>query len=148
MKKLITTLSIATVSALILAGCANTPQTNTAELAAITLAATTGTELDLQARPQDTIYFVGAGQVLQTFSTGTNAVSISSIEAGLQSAGVTNIVVASAISEAITLGDSLIGQNTTNTSAQLIAFQQVSGAIATGIQNGVGAVGKSTLKRK
>jgi hypothetical protein len=148
MKKLITTLSIATVSALILAGCANTPQTNTAELAAITLAATTGTELDLQSRPQDTIYFVGAEQVLKTLSTGTDSVSISTIEVALQSAGVTNVIVASSISEAITLGDSLIGQNTTNTSAQLIAFQQVDGAIATGISNGLSAMGKATLKRK
>jgi len=149
MKKLIVSVSIVAMTAFAFVGCSTTSSSNNAtELAAITLAASTGTELAIQSKPANAVYFVGAEQALQTLATGTNAVTISTIEVGLQSAGVTNIVIADSIANAIQLGDSLIAANTsTNTPAQLVAVQQVAGAVANGIQQGLTLSGLATLKK-
>ena len=156
MKKLITLLSAVAMSALLLTGCASLGTNSTynaaAERALITTAAATGTELALTpptGNPQDALYFIGAEQALASLSSGTNQVTITTVEAALKEAGVTNVIVASAIENAITLGDSLIQANAgTNQPAQIVAAQQVAGDVAAGIQQGLTLVGRATLHKK
>ena len=150
MKKILSLFAIIALSVSCFIGCTTTGGNNIpAENALITAAASTGTELALQSQPKDAIYFIGAAQALQTVSTGSNAVTVATVEAALQTAGVTNVVVASAIENAITIGDSFI-QNAggTNSSAQFATLQVVCGDIATGIQQGLALSGHTTLKKK
>lgn len=155
MKKIISLLSVVVLSAMLFIGCQSTGNNSNQQqqvqvaLAAVQLAATTGTELELQSNPQYAIYFLGAEQALQTFSSGTNAVTVTTVESALQAAGVTNVVVASSITEAITLGDQLIvAQAGTNTTSQLVIAQEVCGAAAAGIKDGLTATGRATLHKK
>ena len=124
----------------------NNPVTPT-DQALITLAAATGTELAVQNNPSYTPYFLGAEQVLLSISTGTNAISATTVEAALTSGGVTNVAVASAITEAIQLGDSYITSNTsgTNTSLQIVELRIVCGDVGAGIQQGLALAGKVTI---
>jgi len=151
MKKILTSLSVIALAGLLFVGCSttNSINNNAAEQALITTAAATGTEITLQQDPQYTLYFVGAEQALASIASGTNEVSVTTVESALDKAGVTNAIIATAIENAITLGDDFIKQSAgTNASAQFVAAQQVAGDVATGIQQGLALSGKATLKKK
>lgn len=154
MKQALKLLSVLILSVTMFVGCATSPSANNSAAlnAAITLAASTGTELALtppNGKPANAIYFVGAEQALNTVSSGTNAVTVTTVEAALQAAGVTNAIIASSIEEAVSLGDALIVSNAgTNESEQVIEAQVVAGDIATGIQQGLSLAGVQTLKKK
>jgi hypothetical protein len=156
MKKILSLLSVMALAAFLFVGCASTGGGNAynaaAEHALITTAAATGTELALTpptGNPQYALYFVGAQQALSSISSGTNQVSITTVEAALKEAGVTNVIVASAIENAISMGDALIQASAgTNQNAQFVAAQQVAGDVAAGIQQGLTLSGRATLHKK
>lgn len=142
-------LIIATILSLSLfVGCSTTNTVTPTDQALITLAAATGTELAVQNNPTYTPYFLGAEQVLLSISTGTNTISATTVEAALATGGVTNVAVASAITEAIQLGDSYIVANAgTNTSLQVTELRLVCGDVGAGIQQGLALVSQTTLKK-
>lgn len=154
MKKILQLLSVMVLSAMLFVGCATAPsgQNANAEHAFIQMAAATGTQLALTpptGKPEYALYFVGAEQALSTIATGTNQVSVTTIEAALNAAGVTNPIVAGAIQNAITLGDALISDNAgTNQVAQIEAAKAVAGDVAIGIKQGLALTGRQTLKKK
>ena len=154
MKKLISLASVMALVAFLFVGCASAPsgQNAASEHALVTMAAATGTELALTpptGKPEHALYFVGAQQALATIATGTNEVSITTVETALEAAGVTNAIVASAIENAITLGDSLIAANSgTNQAVQIQQARLVAGDVANGISQGLTLSGRNTLHKK
>ncbi len=152
MKKFFYSISAVVLAAVLFVGCAGFPTPNSnnlpAELALTQAAACTGTQLTLQSQPQDAIYFIGAEQALRTVASGTNAITVTTVSAGLTAAGVTNPIVATAIVEAISIGDAYISGSTTNTSAQFVLAQQFCGATADGIHQGLVLAGRATIHKK
>lgn len=156
MKKIISMLSVVALAAFLFVGCATNSSPNNgynqaAEEALITTAAATGTEIALTpptGNPQYALYFVGAEQALGSISSGTNEVSVTTVEAALQQAGVTNAIVASAIENAITMGDELIQATAgTNQNAQVTAARLVAGDVSAGIKQGLTLTGRATLHK-
>lgn len=151
MKKILSLVAVVGLSLTLLTGCVtngNTSNNVAAEHALITLAASTGTEIDLQNRPQDAIYFVGAEQALGTLGTGTDQITASTVQSALNDAGVTNPIVASAITEAISLGNTFIVNSAgTNAPAALVATKAVCVDISTGIHQGLVLSGRATVHK-
>ena len=154
MKKILQLLSVMVLSAMLFVGCATAPsgQNGAAQHALIQMAAATGTQLALTpptGKPEYALYFIGAEQALSTLATGTNSVSITTVEAALGASGVTNPIVAGAIVNAISLGDQLIVSNAgTNQVAQIESAKSVANDVAIGIKQGLTFAGYQTLKKK
>lgn len=142
MKKINMIAVLVTIIALLGNGCATNNNSNDAaiEQAAIISAASLGTQVYLQKNPKSVAYFVGAEEVLNTIATGTNSVTLATVEAALAASGTTNVnpVVTVAITDALNLADAYINNSgTNNTSTQLQSLKSVSGWIATGLGQGV-----------
>ena len=137
----LTKLTIA-LSAIIIAGCStlNNVAVQQGKVVAVTA---TGTEVELQQNPNQTPYFVAAEQVLNTIGTGTNDVSVSTVEALLQSEGETNPIVNLAIADGLGIADAYVSsvlstnatQSATNTTVKTVCLW-----ISQGISQGVNAV--------
>lgn len=141
MKKTIITTAVAICVAFALVGCSTTPtqQQVQTEQVLITSAAELGTQIDLSKNPKDAPYFVVAEQVLNTISTSTNQVTVSSVEAALAASGNTNVdpLVTAAIVNGLNIADAFIQNSGTNGIVQSAALKSASGWIATGISEGL-----------
>jgi hypothetical protein len=115
-------------------GCSTTAPNNATTMAAITVATAIGAQTYIQSNPKTLPDFVVAEQALYTISTGTNDVTVNSVETALKAnGGNVNPVVSIAIVDGINLADSYLQNSGTNSAA----IKQVSFAVATGLAQAV-----------
>jgi hypothetical protein len=125
-------------------GCSTTgnPAAQILTPANLTLAADIATVADLQSRPSDWVYFQSAKDLLSSYANGSNTVSYGDIQTAMNATGSTNQLASAVISALIpqieSYASQAAGTNTSQTSAELKAG---TGAIATGIGEGLTASG-------